>query len=72
MWSSEEKELLLRRLDIIDATLETIIKRQWYIASVAYLHDNEEVSAHMMSAMSDTLDEHAEKIKNIESKYEGK
>lgn len=72
MWSSEEKEYLFQRLDVIDATLEIIIKRQWYIASVAYLHDNEDVSAHMMSAMSDTLDEYAERIKEIRDKYEKK
>ncbi len=72
MLSKAEKKLLFEKLEIIDATLEVIIQRQWYIASVAYLHDNEEVSAYMMAAMSDTIDEYKQKVKDIRTKYEGK
>lgn len=69
MWSTEEKEYLFNRLDLIDATLETILKRQWYIASVAFLADNEEMATYMMTAMSDSLDEYQETINHIRDEY---
>lgn len=70
MWSSEEKEYLFKRLDIIDATLEVILKRQWYIASIAFLSDDEKMATYMLSAMSDTLDEYQETIKHIREEHE--
>lgn len=71
MWTEEEKRFLFQRLDVIDATLEALMKRQWYIASIAYFYDNEEIATHMMSAMSEILDEYTETIKDIKNKYEG-
>lgn len=71
MWTEEEKRFLFQRLDMIDATLEALMKRQWYIASIAYFHDNEEIATHMMSAMSEILDDYTEAIKDIRDRYEG-
>lgn len=63
-----ENKFILARLDVLDAAIECVIKRQGIIASM--LVDQERRSNKSLVRMSEALDDYIEAIARIKGAYE--